>query len=421
MGYFNYFIKCVIRNIAYKLCKPKVFLTVSLCVIVLFSFKHYGFCSDLQLDTIIDQLAVVTDNQSIISEQLGNMGLDVSSINWNLSVCRDILSNIRNDTINLNSNLSILLTKIDTVNAQLVEMSQKQDIFYEDVTKEIQTIRESLLGTESQPVSFENLGLVNNVNGFNALLKVHIPMEYKYTYTVTVTYSNGPDGGIAVNYGQSSINASDNQYADISPIFLGGLAPGQTGTFTFSTRDYRKDYFYFFYGFFVTDIKVERSIEGIVDVIDRTNQNINNSLNQNNQLQQESNQLQQEQNNFLKQETSNNDVSVDSFDSIDSNDITTSGLTGIFTTIYNSVSSWNSKNIIFPIPFANTSMTIPGNLTENFILSIGGQAILTIIHTVYYFIVARFIIYSITGIINSIKSGSILNTDTKNNITTDML
>ena len=51
----------------------------------------------------------------------------------------------------------------------------------------------------------------------------------------------------------------------------------------------------------------------------------------------------------------------------------------------------------------------------------GGGSLITIISTVYYFIVGRFIIYSITGIINSIKSGSILETDSKNNITTEML
>lgn len=112
---------------------------------------------------------------------------------------------------------------------------------------------------------------------------------------------------------------------------------------------------------------IDSNVKDIRDNIINTNQ----KLEQGNQLQEESNQLQKDQNDFLKQETSNNDVSIDSFDNVDSNDITSSGLMGIFNTIYNSINSWSSKDINLPIPFTNKSINIPSNYTSNMLNKVG--------------------------------------------------
>lgn len=148
----------------------------------------------------------------------------------------------------------------------------------------------------------------------------------------------------------------------------------------------------------------------------------NNNLQQEqNKLQEEQNKLQQEQNDFLKKEPGDSDVAVGDFSSVDSNDITSSGLSSVFTSIYNSISSWKSKDIELPIPYTNTSIKIPANYTENMLKTSGGTWLITFISTIYYFVVGRFMIYSITKIINDIKSGKILDTESSSNITTDML
>lgn len=211
----------------------------------------------------------------------------------------------------------------------------------------------------------------------------------------------------------ASNNALPNGYVFVNyPFNLIGTIPANTENYVleYSVSSTHPKYIYITWGDFLTNIVVERQISGLTSSIDK-----------NNDLQQESNQLQQEQNDFLQQESSDSDVSIDGFNSVDSNDITSSGLTGVFTNIYNSINSWTSKDIKLPIPYTNTNITIPANYTYNMLNSFGGAWIITFISSIYYFIVARFIIYSITSIINSIKSGSILETDSKNNITTDML
>lgn len=174
--------------------------------------------------------------------------------------------------------------------------------------------------------------------------------------------------------------------------------------------------------------ELEKDNEAVVSELKQINSSLATLLEQqnklqeeNNKLQQEQNQLQEEQNNFLKQDTSDSDVSVDNFSDIDSNDITSEGLTGIFNTIYNSVVSWKSKDIVLPIPFTDKSVVVPANYVENMIQKTGATWVSTLVHSVYYFIIGRFIVYSITKIVNSIKDGSILNTGNDSNITTDML
>lgn len=213
---------------------------------------------------------------------------------------------------------------------------------------------------------------------------------------------------------------SNFNYADYSSEFFNvSFVPANSNNYviTYEVPSSNPKYIYFTWGENVKKVEVYRSIKGIVESLN----NSNSLQQQQNQLQQQQNQLQQEQNNFLQQGTSDSDVSVDNFNNVDSNDITTDGLNGAFNNIYSSITSWNSKNISLPIPYTNKSIVIPANYTENMLNSSGGGWIITFIHTVYYFIVGRFMIYSITNIINSIKSGSILDTDSKNNITTDML
>ena len=424
MGYFNYFIKCIIRNFAYKLCKPKVFLTVLLCCLVLFGLHTKGYCAwdDSDISALTEQLNSVIDTLNNQSEWLVSIGVDVGTIQTDIANIRNSLNNINTNTANISSYISGLLGKVDTVNSTLASLYAQQNTQYQSIKNELSMIRESLNGVKNEPTSYTFLGTIpDSASQTHQSVKgIKIDYDEKYTYKVVLTCYNTWDSVQQVRVATfNNPLANGFNYSSLSSnfLYLGVLPSKTTVTITYNVPSSNPEYIYFTFAAFINRIEVYRSINGITESL---NQN-NDLQQQGNQLQQESNQLQQEQNDFLQQGTSDNDVSVDNFNNVDSNDITSSGLTGIFTTIYNSINSWSSKDIVLPIPFTNKSLTIPANYTNNMLGSVGGGSLITIISTVYYFIVARFIVYSITGIINSIKSGSILETDTKNNITTEML
>ena len=163
------------------------------------------------------------------------------------------------------------------------------------------------------------------------------------------------------------------------------------------------------------------NVSSINTTIREESEKINSTLEEQNKLQQESNDLQKEQNDFLKSEASDSDVDLSGFNTVDVDDPTSSFLTNIFNTIYNSITSWKSKDIVLPVPNTDENITIKADSTINFLNSINAKWVITIVSAVYYFIVARFIIFYIQRLIDSIKSGNILNSSKSDNITTDLL
>lgn len=429
MGYFNYFIKCIIRNIAYKFCKPKVFLTFFLSVIILFGLKHYGFCalSDGDYEMIANGFASITNNQGVLISQLSSMGVNVTDIENELKSINTELDNIGAYTSNMNNNLITLLNRINSLNTTLTEMAQQQNIYYENVQNQLNDLENLLIGGETEiqniklsPFSFGNLTPDMNSNGTYSITSDSVDVGFTtfiYTFEKGYTYdfvsTSGGNGGYS-----RILGTMDNVSIGGGSFYLNFLYDGAVNNASFSFTPKKT-------GVMTIVVNNPTGMSGTVWTITKkasgSLSNINDTISQGNQLQQQQNQLQQDQNNFLKQEQSDSDVSVDGFNSVDSNDITSDGLTGVFTNIYNSITSWSSKDINLPIPHTNKNIVIPANYTQNMLSSFGGGWIITFISSIYYFIVARFIIYSITSIINSIKSGSILETDSKNNITTDML
>lgn len=263
MGYFNYFVKCIIRNISYKLCKTKVLLTILLSIIILFVLHSKGYCAwtDDDIAYVFDSFATITQNQGVIITQLGDLGVDVSDLERQLTEINtdlDTLKNIETYSQWTVSNLESLNTKIGSLAIQI-----------------------------------------------DAIAKSNSNIE---------TYSEW----------QLQVLESINNKLD---------------TITSSI------------------LEKQDAIKEEVEL--------------GNQLQEQNNQIQQEQNNFLKQEQNDNDVSIDSFNNVDSNDITSSGLTGIFNTIYNSINSWSSKDINFPVPFTDKSINIQANYTSNMLNRVG--------------------------------------------------
>lgn len=429
MGYFNYFIKCIIRKFVNLLFKPKILLTFLIVISLLFilQISSRAEWTDDDILYFYESVANITSNQGVLITQLSNLGVDVSEIRTLLNDVDLEIQMMRQNTFIINSNLIKVINILDTISTNISDIYNKLDENQQELLTELKTenkavldelnmIRDSINGSDDESTTFTNNGIIHSINssnGYETLRCMSIDYEKSYTYTVTLTFNN-PFAGemfIDVYYNDNLLSEGYNFDTLKSNFIRIGTVPPNTSNYIikFEVPSNNPKYIYYTWGK-QASINVTRKIKGLVE-----------SLNQSNSLQQQQNQLQQQQNNFLQQGTSDSDVSVDSFNSVESNDITSLGLNGVFNSIYSSITSWNSKNINLPIPYTDKSIVIPANYTENMLNSSGGGWIITFIHAVYYFIVGRFMIYSITNIVNSIKSGSILNTNSKNNITMDML
>ena len=440
MGYFNYFIKCIIRKFVNCFFKPK---TIFITLVIIFLLYLFGGTSraewtdsdianlETDLNSILNALSLQLERLEQIkinSEEINN---DINIIHEDLDLIYRYVNELEKYTYENGLKLDDILTSIQNVNTQILNIYNKleenqQELLTElekdnqAVLEELNMIRDAINGSEEELTTYTDLGIIypssssSTTSAKYRLKIISLPYETKYTYTIKIYYKQTASYSFeSISYYSDNLIPNDYIVDDyLSEFKRVGYVPIGTGTYilNFDVPSSNPKYLYLGWGERIEKIEVYRSIKGITE-----------SLNQSNDLQQQQNQLQQEQNDFLKQDATDSDVSVDGFNNVDSNDVTSSGLNGVFNNIYSSITSWNSKDISLPIPHTNKSIVIPANYTENMLSSFGGGWIITFVHTVYYFIVGRFMIYSITNIINSIKSGSILNTDSKNNITTDML
>lgn len=154
--------------------------------------------------------------------------------------------------------------------------------------------------------------------------------------------------------------------------------------------------------------------QSINSTIREESNKINSTLN-------EQKEIQQEQNDFLKSTAQDSDVDISHFQTADINDPSTSYMSNIFNTIYNAITTWHSKDIVLPIPNTNKSITIEADSTANSLKAVHAEWIITFVSAIYYFIVARFILYTVNKIVDKVKSGKILDSQNNSNITTDLL
>ncbi len=385
---------------------------------------------------IYQQLEKINTNSTSIAEDVVVLRRTLTSVDSGIYEVLQALKTTNASLEDVKSQLSTLLTDIENLNTSINNVYNKLDENQKEllteldknnkaVLQELKMIRDAINGSEEEPSDYiENGIILSSIDSSNPSLNLKsfsLNYESRYTYTVKIYYSNPWEGDMSI-FGWATDNLLSNPYnSDLymkNFSFLGNVPPNTYDfILEYTVPSNHPKYLYFNWGQYITKIEVYRSIKGIVESLNQSN----DLQQQQNQLQNQQNQLQQEQNNFMQQETQDSSVDIGGFSNVDSNDITSSGLTGIFNNIYNSISSWNSKDIKLPIPYTNTSITIPANYTYNMLSSAGGGWIINFISAVYYFIVGRFLVYSITNIINSIKSGKILETDNKNNITTDML
>lgn len=161
--------------------------------------------------------------------------------------------------------------------------------------------------------------------------------------------------------------------------------------------------------------------QSINSTIREESNKINSTLNEQKQIQQQQQQLQQEQNDFLMSTAQDSDVDISHFQTADINDPSASYMSNIFNTIYNAITKWQSKDIVLPIPNTNKSITIQADSTANSLKAVHAEWIITFVSAIYYFIVARFILYTVNKIVDKVKSGKILESQNTSNITTDLL
>lgn len=101
-------------------------------------------------------------------------------------------------------------------------------------------------------------------------------------------------------------------------------------------------------------------------------------------------------------------------------DITKSGIDGLFTNIYNAFCEGEAQDIVLPIPYTNKSITISPNYLSDMLTSVNATFLITIIQAFWWYLISRFIVKDIMGKINKIKSGNIEDIETEN-IKGDML
>lgn len=377
MGYFNYFIKCIIRNIAYRLCKPKVLLTVLFSVAILFILHTTGYCTEWsqgEIEQCLNGLADVTSNQGVIISQLSSMGQDVSSLERSLYYIQLDIGELLSNSDNIMDRVGTIMQKVDEINTNIINIyntleKNQQELITELQTgnqkllDELQQLRDALVGSESTTILPEYIGnqpVVLNGTTYNGMVRYKIPMEYKYTYKIKVTYKNtsNAEKGICYLFYDKNITQPIND-SNVFFRYIGNIIPGQDTVFNITTTDYTKPYLYLWYADYFTDIQVTASIEGLTDTM-----NQNNQLQQeNNALQQQQNQLQQEQNNLIKDDN----VNTDGFEFATNNtdNPTEEGFNTLFTSIYNAFCNTSSAPLTITLPYVNETFTIHPNLVSN--------------------------------------------------------
>lgn len=438
MVYFNYFIKCIIRKISNKLCKPKVFLTVLLSILILFVLHSKGYCawSDGEVEACLDGLSTITNNQGVIISQLSSMGVDVRDVVNNLNNIKSIINNIKVDTNLTVEKLNSLLNKVDSLNNTLTQMAEQHNIYYQNVTNELNDIKKILTGSneESTDISFEQdnsfwlspnpLGSSMSSTVYNSnpgdgrffeachfrfgTTDTDYQFEKGYTYTISIEQILTANNGYGRFYYTYDNLVTGNE---IYCYYLGNFSqnnfsftftPTKDGVITFFTENFSP----FWFG--MVRYNINKVPNGSLSSIGDNLNNVNNSISQGNQLQ-------QEQNDFLK----NDNVSVDSssLPSDSSQDITEDGFNSIFQQIYNTFTGGAAQDVVITIPFTNKSFTINANTVYS-----GANLgfVKTLIEAFWYFLISYFIVQDIGKKINKIKSGDIEHVQ-EDNIKEDLL
>lgn len=395
MGYFNYFIKCIIRNIAYKLCKPKVLLTVLLCVIVLFfCFKSYGYCTEVPVDGTVEIEGTVTTNPT----------------------------ENENGYIYQYDNQFLTLRKLQEQSQ--IGFINKMYVLYGNE------------GSQANAKYFASL-LLNDLLYAGSGTRYPIVIETNDGFKIG-TYSKAdiyPDGSGLYGYyfpyqdAQGSVHFENVSFSDVTVswrymTYNNSLYPVDGVVESYSTPSafcnvYVENWVDMFIDFGLINSAQDNEILDKLNEIINNNQssNIKDAIDQGNQLQQENNQIQQEQNDIL----TNDNVETDGleFATDDTTNPTSDGFNTLFNTVYNAFCNTSSEPLTITLPYINETFTINPNIVSNGMRKAGLGVIVSLINSFYYFSVCLFIYKDIAKIIDNLKSGNI--TSDCGNVKTEVL
>lgn len=126
-------------------------------------------------------------------------------------------------------------------------------------------------------------------------------------------------------------------------------------------------------------------------------------------------------NDFLKNDSDDGvDYSTPSNDSFDDSKVK-SGLDTTFKSVQNMFTKTSSA-IVIPVPFTNKSITIPANYIQVQLDKFDkAKVISTFVQVMYAYVISKYIFKDITKVMDSIKSGSILNSNSDSDIKADMM
>lgn len=446
MGYFNYFIKCIIRNIAYKLCKPKVLLTFLLAAAILFILHSTGYCVEWdqsEIDIVLSRLGgLVTDlktNNSIlygIEDLTEENKQKLAEIDNELSSISSLLNTINSNTDNVETQLNNIYTRLDSLNNNIISivstLSTNNSQLLEQINNNNNEVIEKLdellnLLTSGETTVLEPSYIINNflaypgtfsAFGGSQILVYDLGENYSnYNFTFTMSYSNTSTGPFPCivfcsNTKYDNSNISNGMNYNYSTYKFKQDTNTSNYILTLTSSNCRYIYATNYNNSVVTmkDHKLKLMSSNSLG-------GLNNSINQGNQLQQEQNQLQQEQNDFLKDDNVNTEGLE--FATDDTVNPTSDGFNTLFNAVYNAFCTTSSEPLTITLPYINETFTIHPNIVSNGMRKAGLGVVVTLISSFYYFSVCLFIYKDISKIIDNLKSGNI--TSDCGNVKTEVL
>lgn len=377
MGYFNYFIKCIIRNIARLICKPKFLIIILLCVIVLlFCLENYGYCAETVNPSEFDGYSYIQHDNHFLTLQKIQENLQHQVI-AKLYLIYGTSSGYENAKYVANQFMQGLLYSANGQRLPIVMESEEGYIFCTYAKNGVSAVSSDGYFTFPQFNSNTNKVVFDNVS-YSSTVVNRLKMGFNNSLY--------PDGGetVTLKAPTAFFNVMVPEWITLFQDF--GLINNTTDSEIIRL---------------LTQLVNSSSSANIVGAI-----NEGNRLQQeNNQLQNQGNQLQQEQNNLLKDDN----VNTDGFEFAKDNTVnpTENGFNSLFTSIYNTFCSTESKPLTITLPYINQTFSINPNLVSGAMQKAGLGVVTTLIHSFYYYCVCLFIYKDINKIIEHLKSGNL--------------
>ena len=419
-------------------CSKKFIFILFFAFFILFAFTTTvrAEWTDDQVSEILSSVGAILERVRTSIDYLNTISSDTTIININVADCEEllnrantVLNNIKSDTSNINNNLNELLGVVNTLNNNIATINSKLDENHKELMQELEKnnneviskleeLKNVLNGDTSEekgvrlnsfsyarsvpPISdvYESRTLKIESGSSLAYTTFNYTFKQNYTYTFVFNPTTTTSSSSSIFYTFDDVAVGKTIYANYLGVFN-----NQSTSFSVKFKNNLNCTF-----IFNNPIAFSNSIGSWTITAELTGSinNVNNSIDQGNKLQ-------QEQNNFLKNDNINTDIS--SLPQDNTQDITSDGFNNIFTQIYNTFTSGSAKDLVIAIPFTQKSFVIN---VANVYAGADLGFVKTLIQVFWYFAISYYIVKDVGRKINKIKSGDIENVETSN-VKEDML